>query len=115
MFAGCSKLKTIPEFNTSKGKSYSSFCNGCSSLENLPVLNMTNVSNIGSITNMVTKCSKLTTESLNNILTSLLMIPSTATGTKTLRYIGLSSTQATTCTTLSKWAELEVAGWTTGY
>lgn len=115
MFQNCSKLKTIPEFNTSKGRAYSSFCTNCSSLENLPVINMENVPNISYIASMVTSCPKLTNESLNNILTSLLMIPSTATGTKTLKYIGLSSTQATTCTTLSNWAELEAASWTTGY
>jgi hypothetical protein len=34
---------------------------------------------------------------------------------KTLKNIGLSSTQATTCITLSNWADLEAAGWTTGY
>ena len=34
---------------------------------------------------------------------------------KTLKYIGLSEEQATTCTTLSNWAACETAGWTTGY
>lgn len=34
---------------------------------------------------------------------------------KTLKYVGLTSDQATTCTGLSNWAACEAAGWTTGY
>jgi hypothetical protein len=37
------------------------------------------------------------------------------TKTKTLKAIGLSSAQATTCTGLSNWASAQSAGWTTGY
>ena len=55
----------------------------------------------------------LTDESYNSLLGALITgvdIP-----TKTLKYIGLSSSQATKCTNLSNWAALETAGWTKGY
>ena len=60
-----------------------------------------------------TKVSQLTNDSLNNILE--MCKNSVMSSNKTLKYIGLSSTQATTCTTLSNWAACESAGWTTGY
>ncbi|MGN1301209.1 MAG: hypothetical protein ACI4U9_01605 [Clostridia bacterium] len=34
---------------------------------------------------------------------------------KTLKYLGLTSTQATICTTLSNYQAFLDAGWTTGY
>lgn len=39
----------------------------------------------------------------------------TKANTKTLKYMGISSTQATTCQSLSNWSAFTAAGWTTGY
>ena len=66
------------------------------------------------MTYMFDNCTSLTDDSLNNIL-AMLTNATAYTRTKTLKYIGLSKTQATTCTTLSNWAACEAAGWTTGY
>lgn len=63
---------------------------------------------------MFKNCTSLSNDSLNNIL-AMLTNATAYTGTKTLKYIGLSETQATTCTTLSNWTACETAGWTTGY
>ena len=61
----------------------------------------------------ITDCPKLTDNSLNNILASITL--ATGVSTKKLKSLGLSSTQATKCTTLSNWAAAQAAGWTTGY
>ena len=135
MFKYCKSLTTIPELNTSKATMMSSMFEGCINLTIIPELDTSNATNI---TSMFTTCSSLTTipelnlskilsmsyifsdcpnlsnDSLNNILSSLLTATS-YTGTKTLKQIGLSQEQATTCTTLSNWAACETAGWTTGY
>lgn len=60
-------------------------------------------------------CTALTNDFLNTILGQLNKLGTNYVGTKTLKYIGLSETQATTCTTLSNWSTAEAAGWTTGY
>ena len=87
MFSGCSNLTTVPQLDTSSGTEFSGMFFGCSSLSNT---------------------------SLNNILASLANAASYS-SIKTLKYVGLSSTQATTCTTLSNWAAASGAGWRTGY
>lgn len=67
-----------------------------------------------SLSNTFNQCPLLDNNTLNSIL-GLLLTATNYTGTKTLKYIGLSSTQATTCQSLSNWAACETAGWTTGY
>ena len=114
-FEYCYKLEVAPAFNTRSGKYFSSCFLNCSVLKDVPIYNMVSVANTNYLGNMFLNCPQLTNNSLNNILATLLTIPSTATGTKTLKSIGFSSTQATTCTTLSNWAACEAAGWTTGY
>lgn len=114
MFAGCSSLKTITtgsSFNPSRISSGSSMFYNCSRLEDLPAMSLPNITNM---LDMFRSCSRLTNNSLDNILSTLLSATS-YNGTKTLENVGLSSTQATTCTTLSNWAALSAAGWTTGY
>ncbi len=73
------------------------------------------VSNVENMCSMFKYCPALTNTSLNNILASLATTSYTGTVNKTLKYIGLDQTQATTCTTLSNWAALSAKGWTTGY
>lgn len=114
-FRGCSSLTTldISMFNTKKATNVLNMFSGCSNLTHitfgsnfeLPLL-QTNYQN------MFQNCTSLD----NNTLNAILHICTTMNvGTKTLAKIGLSSTQATTCTGLSNWAAAQAAGWTTGY
>ena len=111
MFQSCLALTSIPQYDLSKSTSVIQMFWDCSKLENVPVFTLTAMQYCAE---WFKSCSKLTNESLNNIMASLLTATS-YTGTKTLAYIGLTSTQATTCTGLSNWSALQSAGWTTGY
>lgn len=134
-FTNCSSLKKIPQLNTSKGKDMNSMFYGCSSLVEIPILDISKVgtltgafqgclslenvpqldtSSVTAFSNTFTGCAKLSDESLNNIL----MMCANAvkmTSKKTLKAIGLTSVQATKCTTLSNYEAFINAGWTTGY
>lgn len=114
MFAYCSNLISIPEIETNKVNYMNNMFYSCSSLVTIPILNMSSIKTTSALAEMFTRCTSLTDESLNNILASLITA-TLYTGTKTLEYLGLNQTQATTCTTLSNWAACEAAGWTTGY
>lgn len=59
-------------------------------------------------------CNQLEPNSLNNIM-QMCINATSYTRKKTLKYIGLSSTQAETCQTLSNYQAFLDAGWTTGY
>ena len=107
-----SGLVKCPSFNTTNCQNYSEMFSGCHNLTDVTLLyTMTNGTNV---TNMFYDCPLLTSDSLNTIL-GLLAGMSNYTGTKTLAEIGLSQTQATTCTTLSNYVSLLSNGWTTGY
>lgn len=118
MFNTVSGLTEIPSFDTKNCKKFNYFCGQSSSLTTFPVLDMSGIE-FGSMNNtlyqMFQNCPNLTNESLNNILASLLTATPRLVGTKKLSNLGLTSTQATTCTTLSNWQSLADAGWTTGY
>ena len=121
-------IVTLPSIDTSNGTSFGSIFDydgmfaGCTHLENFPILDMTNATIIGGmfrykpgpLSSYETCCTSLTNDSLNNIMASLLTMQK-YTGEKTLNYIGLTQTQATTCQGLSNWTALSNAGWTTGY
>lgn len=62
--------------------------------------------------NMFNQCANLSDDALLNILMSLNSAPSLT--TKTLAYIGLDSTQISTCTQFDIWNEMVLNGWTTG-
>lgn len=111
MFSGCSNLTTVPQLDTSKGASFFYMFSECSSLTTIPQLD---TSSGTEFSGMFFGCSSLSNTSLNNILASLANAASYS-SIKTLKYVGLSSTQATTCTTLSNWAAASGAGWRTGY
>lgn len=111
MFYNCASLIAIPQLNTSSVTEMNYMCSGCTSLVTIPVLN---TSGVLTMNGMFTGCTALSNDSLNNILEMLTNITSYA-DIKTLKSIGLSETQATTCTTLSNWSACEAAGWTTGY
>lgn len=111
MFLGCSSLITIPLLDTSNVEDMIHMFDGCSSLTTIPLLNTSKVTAIGGIFN---GCSSLSNTSLNNILAMCINAVS-YTYTKTLKSIGLTQTQAQTCTTLSNYQNFVNAGWTTGY
>lgn len=83
---------------------------------NLENLNLTNWSLDSALymSNMFSRCYSLSNDSLNGIL-AILPTATSYTGTKTLSALGIDSSQATTCTTLSNWQACVNAGWTTGY
>lgn len=108
------KIVSLAELDTSKATTLKNFCYLCIKLKNFPALNISSATNIE---NMVSACPDLTDESLNNILEMLTNASAyIEQGTNmTLKWVGLYSTQADKCTTLSNWAACEAAGWTTGY
>jgi hypothetical protein len=126
LFQDCKSLVTAPNLNFPINQSYMSAFDGCESLVNISVLDM---SNVGSNTSyghagnqqycmkeMFLGCISLSDESLNNILQMCVNATNVTTSTyKTLAYIGLTSEQATKCTTLSNYEAFIAAGWTTGY
>ena len=111
MFNGCTNLITIPLLNTSKVTNMQFMFSGCTSLTEIPLLNTGKVTKMQS---MFIGCTSLSDESLNNIL-AMCANATSYTSTKTLKYIGLTSDQATKCTTLSNYSAFTSAGWTTGY
>lgn len=114
MFFSCEHLEAIPQFNTENATSMGYMFMGCSSLTTIPILDTSKVNNTNGFTNFVQGCTELSDESLNNIMK--MMINATSyTSTKTLKYIGLTQVQATTCQSLSNYADFIAAGWTTGY
>lgn len=111
MFKNCSAIIEIPPINTESVTQMYNMFNGCTNLVTIPVLNTRKVT---SMKTMFTNCSSLSDESLNNVLT-MCINATKITSNKTLKYIGLTSEQATKCTTLSNYSAFTAAGWTTGY
>ena len=83
----------------------------CTSLKSIPLLD---TSNVTAMNYMFRSCTSLSNESLNNVL-AMCTNATSYTGTKTLKYIGINTTQATTCQSLSNYSAFTAAGWTTGY
>ena len=115
-FAGCETITTVPQLNTNKVTDMRDTFGGCINLIDIPVLDTSSVTQFGSWRYGSTfgNCNSLSNDSLNNILQMCINAVS-YTGTKTLKYLGLTQAQATTCTTLSNYAAFTAAGWTTGY
>lgn len=115
-FNSCTSLTTVTFLNMSDANSsnlsMSKCFSGCTSLTTISGLDLSKVS---SLDRCFSGCTSLTNDFLNTLLGQLVNVSSNYIGTKTLKYIGLSETQATTCTTLSNWSTAEAAGWTTGY
>ena len=110
MFCDCRSLTEIPELDTSNATNMSYMFQGCSILTAIPELDTSNVTNMRG---MFLDCTKLSESSLNTILK--MCINATKISTKTLKYIGLTSSQATTCQGLSNYQDFLDAGWSTGY
>lgn len=103
-------LTSIPLFNTENVIGFYETFNGCSNLQTVPEFNTNKVITFRRAFNL---CTSLSNESLNNILA--MCTNSAVTANKTLNFIGLTSEQATICTTLSNYQAFLDAGWTTGY
>lgn len=113
MFSGCTSLTSIPEIDTSLVERTTNMFDGCTNLTTIPTLNLKNLS-ASYMSNMFRNCSSLSDDSLNNILASCITAVK-VTYNKTLKTLGLTSTQATTCQGLSNYQAFLDAGWTTGY
>lgn len=112
-FSGCSKLVTVNAIDTGKGREFNYCFQNCVKLENLPVLDFSSMTNN---IDMFSSCPLLTNQSLNNILNAIAHGTSITNNVwKTLKRMGLTSTQATTCQSLSNWDAFVAAGWSTGY
>ena len=105
-FVNMNQISILTEMNR--------MCSDCEALETINGFELPD-NQITDMSNTFKNCTSLTNDFLNTILGQLNKLGSNYTGTKTLKYIGLSETQATTCTTLSNWSTAEAAGWTTGY
>ena len=112
MFAECSSLTEIPSLSTSKVTNMGSMFISCRNLTTIPLLD---TSNVTSMQFMFDGCDSLSDDSLNNILTMCVNVPSTYSRHKTLENIGLTSDQAAKCKTLSNYSAFTAAGWKTGW
>ena len=114
MFQNCINLTEIPQLDTSEVTDMISMFANCTSLTTIPLLDTSKVTSIIGMDSMFADCTSLSDESLNNIL-AMCANATSYTGTKTLKYIGLTSVQATRCESLSNYSAFTSAGWTTGY
>lgn len=110
-FSNNKALKHFKTINTAKGKAFTNMFKDSEQLQDVEVYDLSSATNLNG---MFTNCSNLSNESLNNIMEMLIGATSYS-GTKTLKNIGLSSSQATTCQSLSNWDAFVAAGWSTGY
>ena len=114
MFSGCGSLEIIPEsFDVPESQNCSYMFANCASLTTVPMFGLEGVN---SMSNMFYNCPLLSEDSLDNILGMLAYaIGGGYSGTKTLKWIGLSQSQANICETLYHWSDCQNRGWTTGY
>lgn len=112
MFNGCTSLTSIPNINLPELVDAAYMFNNCNALTDVPALNAPKLSIMQS---MFLGCTALSENSLNNILSLCTNSAVTTENYKTLKYIGLTESQATKCTTLSNYQAFLNAGWTTGY
>ena len=113
MFAYCYSLHYIPQFDTSNLVYMTSMFMNCVSLTAIPVLN---TSKVEGMQNAFSSCYNLSKKSLDNIL-QMCINATSYTGTKTLAYIGISSTYypSSLIQTLPHYQDFINAGWTIGY
>ena len=119
MFIRCTQLTTIPQLNTSKVTNMQTMFSNCSQLTTVPQLDASSIVE-SMATNTYNKdiflnCSSLSNESLNNILAMCITMKRAYSTHRTLKRIGITSEQATTCQSLSNYQAFLNAGWTTGY
>lgn len=110
-FTNFAKLKKINLTGTNAVTSWFKAFYYCTDLEDVAVMDTSSATNFN---NSFAGCTKLTNDSLNNIM-QMCINATNYTNTKTLVAMGLSSTQATTCQSLGNYQAFLNAGWTTGY
>ena len=113
-FANDAKLLVLPAFDYSHVTSIANICYGCTSLTDVPVMNLNSIGRYTSSGDAFRGCTNLTNTSLQNILKSFLTLPSNY-NYNSLSHFGLTSEQATICTSFPEWTTLSANGWTTGY
>lgn len=106
----------LSNFNTKKVTYMMYMFGGCTNLTTIIFgsnFTLEKCTNASSLQQIFGNCPKLN----NNTLNEILRICTTYGGSsnKTLKFIGLTSAQATTCTGLSNYQAFLDAGWTTGY
>lgn len=114
MLGSCVKLTTIPTFDLSEATNISRLCYSCRNLVNFPYMSIPKVTGM---TDIFSGCENLSNESLNNILGMCTSATAyLAQGTELSLYrIGLTSSQALTCKTLSNYSAFVNAGWADGW
>lgn len=113
MFSNCTSLVTAPQFYTGSCTTMRQMFSGCTNLVNVPEYDTSGLTSNNHYY-MFNNCPNLSNDSLNTIL--LMCTNATSiTSSKTLKTLGLTSAQATTCQSLSNYADFISAGWTTGY
>ena len=115
MFSGASSTTiNVSGFDMRNVSNIARMFSSCYSLTSIIGLDNFNLSNLDLCQNTFAGCDNLDNNTLNSIL-KMLTTAVKVTINKNLRYLGLSGTQATTCTTLSNYQDFLDAGWTTGY
>lgn len=108
--SSCNKLVKVGNINTRNATNLYQMFAFDDNLEEIPTMNFSKATNLDQF---VRSCSKLSDNSLNNIMASCITATS-YTRTKTLNALGLNSTQRQKCTTLSNYQAFINAGWTIG-
>lgn len=112
MFQDCTNLLSVAPIDTSNGEIFLKMFLGCTNLKDIPAFNLSKAT---SLTGMFTDCANLSDTSLYNILQSCISTTSAYTGTKTLVFLGMSSSYKTRVESLSNYQNFLNAGWTTGF
>ena len=114
MFTGCRNLISVNKIEGTLQSCARMFSN-CNKLVTIPELDCSNLNSNAAMADMFDGCPMLSNESLNNILNTCAKSSIKNSSYKTLKIIGLTSAQATTCEGLSNYQAFLDAGWTTGY
>lgn len=107
------KIKTFPAWDLSKGTNLNSMFSACASLEDVPVLDWSSATNL---TNIFNACAKLTDTSLDNILQSCITATSYS-GVKKLTELGINSSNYSSARiqALPHYSQFVSANWSIGY
>lgn len=104
-------LRSVPAIDTSNVTNMKEMFMQDSGLVSVAVLDTSRVTNMQW---MFSDCGSLSDWTLNNIM-QMCINAVNVTSNKTLKYLGLTSSQASKCTELSNYSAFTAAGWTTGY
>lgn len=117
MFQNCSSLTSLDlsNWDTSNLTNIGVMFANCSLLENIDFTGWNLIKMGNNISNSFSNCPMLSNDTLNSIMAIFITANPSLASYKTLKYLGLSSTQATTCQSLSNYQAFLDAGWATGY